>query len=237
LRKKQSIPGSGPKVPGYIVTFSDMVTLLLTFFVMLLSLATTQDPDLFHVGRDSFVRAIKGYGLGVLWGKQQAMNFENIKPKYEIENPEQLVAPQTLDAQQERAKRAFEKVQQYMKTMPSQVTGRKIDLPSLDISFEPQSAKLNESAKIQLTEFCTKLQYYPDLRALRLYALGLMEKTAPNQENWTLAALRAKAVADFVVESALAGKNIPVYSWAAGSEENQALSSKTSHVRLIAFQQ
>ncbi|MHC4291149.1 MAG: flagellar motor protein MotB, partial [Planctomycetota bacterium] len=29
-------------VPSYIVTYSDMITLLLTFFVMLLSLAETQ---------------------------------------------------------------------------------------------------------------------------------------------------------------------------------------------------
>jgi len=38
-----------PKVPSYIVTFSDMVTLLLTFFVMLLSLAEVQDPELFNL--------------------------------------------------------------------------------------------------------------------------------------------------------------------------------------------
>jgi chemotaxis protein MotB len=30
------------KVPSYIVTFSDMITLLLTFFVLLLSMASEQ---------------------------------------------------------------------------------------------------------------------------------------------------------------------------------------------------
>ena len=37
-RKNQTPEILPPKVPGYIVTFSDMVTLLLTFFVMLLTL-------------------------------------------------------------------------------------------------------------------------------------------------------------------------------------------------------
>ena len=38
-------------VPSYIVTYSDMITLLLTFFVMLLSLAKTQvDKHKFMAG-------------------------------------------------------------------------------------------------------------------------------------------------------------------------------------------
>jgi len=36
-----------------------MVTLLLTFFVMLLSLAEVQDPELFNKGRDSFWNSVK----------------------------------------------------------------------------------------------------------------------------------------------------------------------------------
>ena len=52
-RPRLVIEEEGTKVPGYIVTFSDMVTLLLTFFVMLLTLADVQDPELFDKGRDS----------------------------------------------------------------------------------------------------------------------------------------------------------------------------------------
>ena len=56
------------KVPAYIVTFSDMVTLLLTFFVLLLTLAQVQDPELFNRGRDSFFESIRYCGLGNLLG-------------------------------------------------------------------------------------------------------------------------------------------------------------------------
>ena len=56
------------EVPAYIVTFSDMVTLLLTFFVMLLSLATMQDPELLNKGRDSFVESLQALRSGHLHG-------------------------------------------------------------------------------------------------------------------------------------------------------------------------
>ena len=81
---------SGPKVPGYIVTFSDMVTLLLTFFVMLLSLAAVQDEELFNRGRDSFSFAIKNFGLGMLWGRKLKPDFGNVKIKHFISKPDEF---------------------------------------------------------------------------------------------------------------------------------------------------
>ena len=68
-RERKVIKESSPKVPAYIVTFSDMVTLLLTFFVMLLSLASVQDTELFDRGRGSFVLSIRILGLGLLYGR------------------------------------------------------------------------------------------------------------------------------------------------------------------------
>ena len=72
------------EVPAYIVTFSDMITLLLTFFVMLLSLADVQDPELFNKGRDSFVEAVDSYGLGVMSSSHLAGGFEDLKTRYQV---------------------------------------------------------------------------------------------------------------------------------------------------------
>jgi len=56
---RRTIEEGSPKVPAYIVTFSDMTTLLLTFFVMLLSLAKMQDPELFNKGLGYFLAGWK----------------------------------------------------------------------------------------------------------------------------------------------------------------------------------
>ncbi len=77
--KRQVTEESSAKVPAYIVTFSDMVTLLLTFFVMLLSLSQIQDPELFDKGRDSFVESMENFGIGMLSGKKMGPDFGEVK--------------------------------------------------------------------------------------------------------------------------------------------------------------
>ena len=70
-----------PSVPGYIVTFSDMITLLLTFFVMLLSLAETQvDDHKFLEGIASFRTAVADFGLsGFLISRHSGPELEHPK--------------------------------------------------------------------------------------------------------------------------------------------------------------
>ncbi len=61
-KKKPEEPKAG--APAFIVTFSDMITLLLTFFVMLLSMAKTQtDTTKFMHGQNSFRTAVANLGL------------------------------------------------------------------------------------------------------------------------------------------------------------------------------
>ena len=69
-------PGKKIRVPAYIVTFSDMVTLLLTFFVMLLSMSKSRNTELFQRGHDSFVNSIKNFGLGAVKGRSTEVNLE-----------------------------------------------------------------------------------------------------------------------------------------------------------------
>lgn len=58
-------PGSAATVPSWFVTFADMMMLLLTFFVMLVSLSELKSEEKYQVLMDSFQQQF-GYGGGNL---------------------------------------------------------------------------------------------------------------------------------------------------------------------------
>jgi chemotaxis protein MotB len=218
LKAKKAVQADdGPKVPGYIVTYSDMVTLLLTFFVMLLSLAQTQDPELFNSGRDSFVRSIRGLGLGILSGKDNTVNNKHFKNKYPVENPEETDSKNNLDASAERMRRAFDNIQKSMATAPSKISGEKYDYPAAGITFDTRSSELNQKAKQVIDNFCKKLIAQGQTESLSLYVLGLAQEGDNDREKWKLSALRAKAVADHALSTFPQKSKPSIYSWGAGS--------------------
>lgn len=219
----------GPKVPGYIVTFSDMVTLLLTFFVMLLSLANVQDPELFDKGRDAFLESIRNIGLGVLFGKEDVPRFGDIKNKYSISDPDQTTDHRTLDAKAEELRRILEKLMQTSTIVPSHITAERADFSIANIHFSPGNTNLNESARKFLQEFCLDLQQNASRKPVELYILGLASDGKSDKDKWLISAMRAQTVADFlksILSSAGAEQltgNIAngqskwsVYSWGAG---------------------
>ncbi|MFA5423428.1 MAG: flagellar motor protein MotB [Phycisphaerae bacterium] len=215
-RKSSHSEQGGPKVPAYIVTFSDMVTLLLTFFVMLLSLAHTQDPELFNAGRDSFVKSIRGFGLGMLLGKDQSIDFENPKIKYTIENPEDSQQKRTIDAKEERTRRLFEELRESAKTMPGNITTVRCDFPITEVHFAPGSSELNSAGKQSISDLCDKLYRDLDPKPQQLYVLGLSDEGTSDKQQWKLSALRAKTVAELVEQSFPKQDRPAVYSWGAG---------------------
>ena len=198
-KQHQSIEEEGPKVPAYIVTFSDMTTLLLTFFVMLLSLASVQDPELVGKGRDSFSFSIRSLGLGMLLGRKPKPDFGNVKIKYFIKQPDEFFRGRSINIKQEKVRRVFSELHQYMKTMPSEVSAKKTDFSVTNIRFVRGDSHLDESAKRFLGDFCSNLQHNSGTRPVKLYVLGLAGDQVSEKERWIVSAKRAKAVADYIL--------------------------------------
>jgi flagellar motor protein MotB len=214
--KKPKTEEGGSKVPGYIVTYSDMVTLLLTFFVMLLSLANTQDPELVSSGRDSFVRALHGYGLGMLFGRTPEYDEGAIKIKHAVENPEEEATHSIPDAKEEELRRLFDEVNKLMTTGASQLVADKTDFTVANVRFDPESFQLDKSDKDFLLKFCRNLQTGAGRGERKLYVLGLARDGSSPKQQWILSAKRAAAVAEFIKGELPSALEWPVYSWGAG---------------------
>ncbi len=80
-KKKGGGGGGGEETPEWLVTFSDVMTLLLTFFVLLLSMASLQDIKKKHLAIGSISDT---FGLGKqnlsIMGKKVAKNPEVVEP-------------------------------------------------------------------------------------------------------------------------------------------------------------
>ncbi|MHC4354437.1 MAG: flagellar motor protein MotB, partial [Planctomycetota bacterium] len=209
------IQEKGSKVPGYIVTFSDMVTLLLTFFVMLLTLADVQDPELFNRGRDAFIESIKYIGLGALFGREEMPHFGHLKDKHFVPEPDESPDRRTLDAEAERIRRLFAQVKQAATVVPLQIGAKRTDFSVVNVHFSPGGAALNESGRKFLTGFCRDLQQDASGEPAELYVLGLAADAKGEREQWVLSARRAQTVADFLRDalSTISGSARPGISW------------------------
>lgn len=227
--QRQTTEEQGPKVPAYIVTFSDMVTLLLTFFVMLLSLAQVQDPELFNKGRDAFIQSIKYVGLGPLFGRKDVPRLGSLKIRHFISNPDELFDRRTLDAEAEQLHRILEKVRQLATITPSPIVAKRADFSVTSVHFPPGRVDLNESARTFLTGFCRDLQQDASRKPVDLYVLGLASDGKSEKEQWLLSAKRAQTVADFLRDTLSSDSGLrrqlsgfggaskwTVYSWGAG---------------------
>ena len=104
--------------PAWIVSFTDMITLLLSFFIMLQALAKMQDQALFLYSRDYFNRAIAGLGVpDWLFGKQDKPQFDYFKRKHTTrEAPYKHPRHRVIDPEDERIRRAFDDVRRRMET-------------------------------------------------------------------------------------------------------------------------
>jgi len=80
---------SNPGPPAYMVSFSDMMTLILTFFILLVSLSREQSFGLLADGVGSFRIALESHGVnGLLMESDRKAIFENQRRRFNL--PERL---------------------------------------------------------------------------------------------------------------------------------------------------
>lgn len=221
--KRQPIKEEKPKVPAYIVTFSDMTTLLLTFFVMLLSLASMQDPDLFHKGRDSFRFSLDSFGLGILMDREQKANLGNVKIRYSISEPDKFVKDRSINTKEEKIRKLFKELNQSMNSRPSVISANKTDFTVTNIRFAQGDAQLDESAKQFLGGFSSQLQQNYGSRPVKLYVLGLANDQRAEKEQWILSAKRAKAAADYLRDMLPSGSESQIQRSTIGGWSNWSI--------------
>lgn len=183
----------GPQVPVWIITFSDMVTLLLTFFVLIVSMGKIRDDTPFDQGRGFLMLQSVKAGFGF----REGIDFGNPKVKHYIEDPE-VTEGRTIDDEEEERRRIFNTLSQTMRTLSSQAPAEKAGFTIADVSFASGRTDLDEPAKKYLAQFSLDIQNNLNPETDVLYIQGLAGEQIPEQQQWILSAKRAQTVADFL---------------------------------------
>jgi outer membrane protein OmpA-like peptidoglycan-associated protein len=230
--KAPIVEEAGEKSPLWIISFADMISLLMAFFVMLLTMAHEKSGTMANEGGGIFEATIAGFkksssGLGQpgTFGvdskkhgsANESVSFDAHQTYYPIKEKE--TSDRTIDAAEERVRRVFNRVGSHAKTAKSQFSWGQPDFIVTPITFRQGQYALDPPAKDFLVKLTTDLQESGNER-LKLYVVGLASQEPDEKQQWLLSVKRSEVVADFIRSNMPPDSQWSIYSWGAGTGGN-----------------
>lgn len=242
MSKKAKPVDEPPEVPAWVVSFSDMITLLLAFFVLLQAFAKEQDPELFFQGQGSFCKALKNYGLPAwMLGRENRPAREYAAVKYTTKEAEKpWPKNDLLDGELERIQEQFRKMRREIDTQSENLSDNPVEIVPTPIRFAPGEAELNEAGRQWVKRYALDLKASPGGKR-HIYVIGMAAKAEVGAQPWRLSALRAVAVETLLrreLDADMSSRRWEVQSWGAGGQwsRSHGLVPEQSHIALAVME-
>lgn len=180
-----------PGVPPWLISFGDMMTLFLCFFIVLVTMAPKQDAGLIAAGLGPFVAALENKGNdNVLTGAEQLAQVNTYRERFGLAplTEEQLLGAAEIAEAKDVETLVKSALKPYSELMQP-----------LLAEFEPGSAELGERARRYVDLLADSLR--PGFKQI-LVLEGHADdagKAFANHDAW-LAAARAQALKHYLVE-------------------------------------
>jgi flagellar motor protein MotB len=185
-----------PKTPAWIVSFTDMVTLLLAFFVLLQALSKTRDPELFRQGQGAFRRAIAGLGIPqLLFGRRQVLEGPSSKKKHPTEESPKPSRQRLLDVENERIQQAFHELKQEIDTETSDARRRVLSEIPTPVRFAASTWRLTDEARAYLARQAVAVRQNVEGDGVTVCVIGRSPDAGAGAAACLLSARRASAAA------------------------------------------
>lgn len=177
----------------WLTTYGDAMTLLLTFFVLLLSMSTI-NPETFHVVISSFQGAVGVFEAGRTMSPGELMDMGvNVHEMSEAETTVAENIPQEVESLlQTEVQEAT--VREDERGLVIQITDRFL--------FEPGQIDLTREGRLKLKSL-SRLLKHPDLQERQLRVEGHTDNVQPGNfaSNWQISVLRASRVVEELVQN------------------------------------
>jgi hypothetical protein len=232
----------GEKAPLWMISFADMISLLMAFFVMLLTMATTRSGKLCETGMGVFERSIEGFrdsiasfGIPGVLGEKKSLGFERGMRHFSVEGAnEEADGQRLIDAGEERTKRLFQQLRTRAAATPSSIRGSQALCDTAPIIFDRDACELRTDDNRYLARFCADLKASGSLEGMTLVVVGAAPEATTFRDRWTLAARRARVVAE-QLRKELTNTPVTVVSWgtADASAWSKELPSSNRQVHIL----
>ena len=226
--KKHAAPPEekGESAPIWIISFADMISLLMAFFVMLLTMSTSSRSGklceegaglgVFKKTLGSFRSSIAGFGVSGLFSKRNIVNLDSEKTYYNFSGGDSSGSGRIIDAREEKIRRVFKKLSGRAQTLKSPIQGSRPAFTVLPITFEQGQAVLSETSQQFLSKFKEDFEEAGTVGITAVYVVGLAPQETSEKQQWVVSIKRAQAVADFLKSNLSSKSQLPIYSWGAG---------------------
>ena len=190
-------------VPEWLVTFGDMMSLLLTFFIMLFSMSEVKKDDKFHAMVES-LRKTFGYETSQMTpipGPEQNQNSL-------MKSLANLARAKRLNLMRGGAP-VQAPVGENMPVFSPQKQGKEDTMT--EVSFSEGSAQLDAKAKERLDQFAKNVVGNPQLVEVTGYTSNIpLSKGSPFRDHWELAFRRAQNVHHYLESLGVNPKRIRI---------------------------
>jgi hypothetical protein len=214
----------GEKAPLWIISFADMISLLMAFFVMLQTLATEQTNELLTTGQGrfkatmgEFKRTINAFGMPGLFGDSvRVSSFDGggMQRRFDVPSHEEVTS-RAVSGEEETLLRNFTSLSQAARTERPQLAGRIQDYVVMPIGFVAGTEQLDAETTSRLTQYATAVSHAgASQEAIVYYVVGAAPDVPSVSQQWIVSERRAQTVTG-VLREMLPGEKM--HWWGAGA--------------------